>query len=197
MNGNTWSWIGGVAAMLGGVAYVSEAVVFAASPGGALQGVVSLVAVLLTAVGLAGFHAFQKESYGRLGRGGFYAAIAGSLAMIGAVAASLLAGGGYLEGAFAGAAFGIGFLVLMVGWILYGAATLQAKALPRWCGVAFIVVGPQALLPTGDYAGVVVAGFLWMALGYALWTRRDAAAGPRGQGDGIGIQWNSGQKSLI
>ena len=40
---------GGLAAMVAGVAYVSEAIVFAVSPGGALQSVVSLVAVLLTA----------------------------------------------------------------------------------------------------------------------------------------------------
>lgn len=164
---------GAAAAMLGGAAYLLEAVVFATSPGGALQGVVSLVAVLLTAVGLAGFHAFQKESYGRLGRGGFYAALAGSLAMVWAVASSLFTGGGYLEGPFAGAAFGVGFLVLVTGWITFGAATLRARVLPLWCGAAFIVVGPQGLLPTGDHAGVVVAGVVWLALGYALWTRRE------------------------
>lgn len=179
MNGNRWRGIGAVAAMLGGMAYVSEAAVFAASPGGALQGLVSFAAILLTAVGLAGFHAFQKGSYGRLGQGGFYAAIAGSLVMIGAVTTSLFAGGGYLEEPFAGAAFGTGFLVLMVGWIIFGAATLRAKVLSLWCGVAFIVVGPQGLLPTGDYAGVVVAGLVWMALGYALWTRREDAPRPR------------------
>lgn len=170
MNGTRWIRIGEPAAVLGGAAYVLEAVVFATSPGGALQGVVSLAAVLLTAVGLAGFHALQKESYGRLGRGGFYTAIAGSLILVVAVAASLLTGGGYLEGPFAGAMFGIGFLVLMVGWVLYGVATLRARVLPRWCGVAFIVVGPQALLPTGEYTSVVVAGVIWSALGYALWT---------------------------
>ena len=51
---------GGLVAMVAGVAYVLEAIVFAVSPGGALQGVVSLLAVLLTAAGLVGFHALQK-----------------------------------------------------------------------------------------------------------------------------------------
>lgn len=48
---------GGVAGMLGGVAFLLEAVVFAASPDGASQGMTSLAAVLLTAAGLVGFRA--------------------------------------------------------------------------------------------------------------------------------------------
>ena len=93
---------GALAAMVAGVAYVLETMGNAVSPGGALQGVVSLVAVLLTAVGLLGFHALQKESYGRIGRGGLYTAIAGALVQALAVVVSLLSGGGYLEGPLIG-----------------------------------------------------------------------------------------------
>jgi hypothetical protein len=32
----------------------------------------------------------------------------------------------------------LGLLGVMVGFVLYGAATLQARVLPRWCGVGFI-----------------------------------------------------------
>jgi hypothetical protein len=160
--------------MVAGMAYVLEAIVFAVSPGGALQGVVSLLAVLLTAAGLVGFHALQKENYGRIGRGGFYTAIAGALVQAVAVLVSLLSGGGYLEGPLAGTLFPIGFLVLMVGLILYGAVTLQARMLPRWCGIGFIIFGPIAFVPS-EYS-VVLAGLVLLALGYMLWSRRGTAA---------------------
>jgi hypothetical protein len=163
--------------MVAGMAYVLEAIVFAVSPGGALQGVVSLLAVLLTAAGLVGFHALQKENYGRIGRGGFYTAIAGALVQAVAVLVSLLSGGGYLEGTLVGTLFPIGFLVLMVGLILYGAVTLQARMLPRWCGIGFIIFGPIAFVPfvPSEYS-VVLAGLVLLALGYMLWSRRGTAA---------------------
>lgn len=87
-----------MAAMLAGVAYALEAIVFAVSPGGTLQAVVSLVAVLLTAAGLVGFHALQKEGYGRIGRVGFYTAVMGALVQAVAVLASLLSGAGTSKG---------------------------------------------------------------------------------------------------
>lgn len=157
---------GAVAGMLGGLVFMAEALVFAAQPGGPLQGIVSLVALALTAAGLAGFHALQRR-YG--GHTGFYVASLGSLIQAVSVLASLLSGGGYLEGPIEEALFGIGFLVMVVGYVIYGAATLRANLLPRWCGFAFGIAGLQALLPTGEYVGVVVFGALWLALGYALW----------------------------
>ena len=33
---------------------------------------------------------------------------------------------------------------MLVGLVLYGAATLQARVLARWCGVGLIVVPPLA-----------------------------------------------------
>jgi hypothetical protein len=165
---------GGLAAMVAGVAYVLETIVFAASPGGALQGLASLVAVLLTAVGLFGFHALQWKHYGRVGRGGFYTAIAGTLVQALAVVISLLSGGGYLEGALAGTLFPIGFLLLMVGLILYGAATLQARVLPRWCGIGFIIF-PLTVFVPWEYS-VVISGLILVALGYALFASRGTPA---------------------
>lgn len=95
------------------------------------------------------------------------------------MAVSLSSESRYLEGSFAGALFGMGFLVSIVGYVLYGAATMREGRLPVWYGAAFIVVGPQALLPTGEYAGVVVTGLVWLALGYALLSRRDDATSDR------------------
>ena len=65
----------------------------------------------------------------------------------------------------------------MVGLILYGAATLQAKVLPRWCGIAIIVVLPVTIL-LGDYGGMFF-GLVWLALGYMLWSHRGAPSEQR------------------
>jgi len=130
--------------------------------------------VLLTAAALVGFHALQKENYGRIGRGGVYTAIAGALVQGLAVLVSLLSGGGYLEGPLAGTLFPIGFLVLMVGLILYGGATLQARVLPRWCGLGFIIFPLTAFVPWEHSA--VISGLILLGLGWVLWTRRDTSA---------------------
>lgn len=57
-------------------------------------------------------------------------------------------------------------MAVPVGLILYGAATLQARVLPRWCGLGLIIVPPVAVV-FGDYGGIVF-GLLWVALGYVL-----------------------------
>ncbi len=73
-----------------------------------------------------------------------------------------------LEGLF----FPVGTLAVFTGFVLYGAASLQARVLPRWCGIGFIV-GPFMLLLGG--LGGIVFGLLWLALGYVLWSQRGAA----------------------
>ena len=79
---------------------------------------------------------------------------------------------------------------MVVGFALYGVATLRAKVLPRWCGVAFIAALPVALASSilcivlwawvfqerdfllhlsGDSIVHSVFGLACLALGYALW----------------------------
>ena len=70
--------------------------------------------------------------------------------------------------------FPVGFLAVPVGLILYGAATLQARVLPRWCGLGLIIIPPTSIV-LGDYGGILF-GLLWVALGYMLWSRRVASA---------------------
>jgi len=67
----------------------------------------------------------------------------------------------------------------LVGLVLYGAATLQARVLPRWCGILFILLMPGtilfgALIP-GDFS-IIWEGLVWVALGYALWSQSSGAA---------------------
>jgi hypothetical protein len=79
----------------------------------------------------------------------------------------------------------------MVGFVLYGAATLQARVLPRWCGVGFIVGLPvwRGIGTVSEYGGLlggtigwtlggILFGLLWLALGYVLWSESGAEAEP-------------------
>lgn len=140
-----------------------------------LTSIVFIVALLLLLVGLTGFHALQKGSYGRIGRAGLYTVIVATLVQILAQVA-LISGNTALE--FLDF---LGLLGVMVGFVLYGAATLQARVLPRWCGVGFIAglpiwVAISAVL--GEYGGIlggILFGLLWLALEYTLWSRSGAA----------------------
>ena len=129
---------------------------------------------LLLLVGLVGFHALQKAHYGRIGLAGFYAVIVGASFM---VVAQILTWIGLTLGITA-LVFPdpVGLLIVMVGLILYGVATLQAKVLPRWCGVGFIVCVPVLIGISvvseeyGEMLGGILFGLLWLALGYVLWS---------------------------
>jgi hypothetical protein len=133
-----------------------------------------VVALLLVPVGMVGFHALQGRSYGRLGRAGFWMALAGPLA-VALGAASYLFFGNVFGTSLLWLAGPLGPLLLLAGFVLYGVATLQARVLPRWCGVAFIAAMPVALVSSiaGPLALVfVVFGLAWTALGYVLWSAR-------------------------
>lgn len=70
-------------------------------------------------------------------------------------------------------------VVVTVGYIIFGLATLRAGVLPRWGTVLFVVGGvlgmgpPQPLGPL-PWAGLVLGGVVFgiggIWLGYALWT---------------------------
>jgi hypothetical protein len=132
-----------------------------------------VVAVGLVPVGMLGFHALQRQSHGRIGLAGFYLVVTASL-VVAAGIADYFIWGDFLQEA-PPVWLGWGLLGLLVGFVLYGAATLRAKVLPRWCGVAFIATLPVALalsgpLSFGSMFGVF--GLAWLALGYALWSQR-------------------------
>jgi hypothetical protein len=65
-----------------------------------------------------------------------------------------------------------GTLGMLVGFMLYGLATLRAGLLPRWCGFALIVSMPVSL-PLATY-GTALFGLILVVLGYALRLRKDA-----------------------
>jgi hypothetical protein len=68
----------------------------------------------------------------------------------------------------------VGSLTVLVGLVLYGAATLQARVLARWCSVRLMVVPPIAFYMNSRvfYGSLALFGVLWVALGYVLWSCR-------------------------
>ncbi len=159
---------GGLAAMLGGVVWIIYALLGLA--GGDLEesnplDILIIIAWLLQVIGLVGFHTLQKRNYGRIGQGGVYTFIVGAPTQaLGLLL--LLAGSETLSELL----IGVGGVSILIGLVLYGAATLQARVLPRWCGIALIVSLPVTIL-LGAYGGILF-GVVWIALGYVLWTQR-------------------------
>lgn len=163
---------GALAAMVGGVVFLADTVftfTFADPEQDRWLDIFFVVGILLVVGGLVGFHALQRESYGRIGLVGFYTVVAASLVQ----ALGLI---GFLAGSMAFEwLIPIGGLGSLIGFVLYGVVTLQAGVLPRWCGVALIIALP-ASIPLGEYASLMF-GLIWLALGYALWSQRGSSVG--------------------
>jgi len=136
---------GGIAAMLGGVFWVVWSLLgrvsFEAAGSPFADGLL-LLAALLTLAGLVGLHALQGSNYGRIGRAGFYTTAVGLLLQA-LAALLLLMGNDAWEVTLQWLVAPVGSLIILVGLVLYGAATLQARVLARWCGVGLIVVPPM------------------------------------------------------
>ena len=164
---------GAIGFMLGGVMWIVLGLSAAAGYLQVIPGredvVLFIVALLLSAVGLVGLNTLQKGSYGVLGRAGFYIVLAAITARIlGAMV--FLAGSSALEWiSFPGT------LGMLVGLVLYGIATLRARVLARWYGLALIIAMPVSL-PLAVY-GTALFGLFLLVLGYALWFRRYATTG--------------------
>lgn len=167
---------GALAFMLSGAVWVlvgllSVAGILRAIPG--REDIVLFVAgMLLSAAGLVGLHALQRGSYGLLGRAGFCVALA-------AIAAHVSAVGLYLAGypAFQWLSTLVGAYGELVGFVLYGVATLRAGVLPRPYGLALLVSMPVSLGLGGllaAYWSSLSFGLFFLVLGYALWSKRYA-----------------------
>ena len=170
-----WVRWGGLAAMGAGLlAIVYSLLGYAAGKGdepGPLD-ILVILAMILEVVGLLGFHALQGRNYGRIGRAGLYTSIGSLVIFEFLLLASLVGGDVGLDWLVA-----VGVLGLLVGLALYGAATLQARVLPRWCGILFIIFMPVGIL-LGDLQPIW-GGLGWLALGYALWSHSGSAATQR------------------
>lgn len=175
---------GGLAAVLGGVFWVSSALLTAAKPRGciggecefrtmretgALDSALFLLALLLFAVGTAALVARLRNTggLGRLGRAALILAATG--AALGAAGMVLNLWDSSLVPAF----IIPGLLAVIFGFLLLGVAVLRSGALPRWAS-ALLVVGAVAMLGFNDQNWQVLMaipfGIGWIAVGYALWS---------------------------
>jgi hypothetical protein len=167
---------GAIAFMLGGLVWIIFNV-YALSQGGtpARPGpgfVAFYVAALLSSnAGLLGFHALQQDGYGRLGRVALYTVLGSSALLI--VSALTLP---FTNTAVFNVTDMIGLVGVLIGFFLYGAATLRARVLPIWCGVLFIAFLPVSIA-LGEY-GNFFTGLAQLVLGYVLLQRGAAAQRP-------------------
>ena len=159
---------GGVSAILAGVAFIVRSLLPPMGVGDAFH----FVALFLLAVGVVGFHALQKDRYGLIGLAGFAIVVIAALASVVARIVILFSGSQALLPIVDIGGFGV-----MLGFVLYGVATLWARVLPPWVGIAFIVGLPLrfAMFPIDPW-GLTLFGLLWVALGYVLWSRREAVS---------------------
>ena len=168
---------GALAAITGGVVWVVYGLLTLAIRESAVIDALFIIAALCTVGGFVGLHALQKDDYGRIGRGGFWTVVVATLVIVVGLIVELV-GSMTIDEPFV-VLLVVGTLAVFIGFVLYGAATLQARVLPRWCGIGFIV-GPSLFVLgdlLGDFGGIggILFGLLWLALGYVLWSQRGAA----------------------
>jgi hypothetical protein len=122
--------------------------------------VLLIVALLLTAAGLVGLHTLQRGRHGLVGQAGLYIAVASLLARA-------LGAGVFLAGssALAWISYPWGTIGMLVGFIMYGLATLRARVLPSWYGLALMVSMPVSL-PLATYGSALFGLLLVVAKGH-------------------------------
>jgi len=160
----------GLAAILACVAFLVDTLFAFTMPEVAWTNIAYLVALLLMLVGLLGLHALQKDHYGRIGRIGFLTVVVASLAQVLSLIVFLLGS----EALIRWLSFPGYYVAVPVGLILYGVATLQARMLPRWCGLGLIIIPPVTVVLGNP--GWILFALLWLALGYVLWSWKGTAA---------------------
>lgn len=162
--------------MLAGLAFAGSGLLRLALPEALLAEALFAFAFVPMLVGLAGFHALHRDDYGVMGRVGFYTVVVATVVrVLGAVA--LLSGSSALGWLVEGQGiYEAVSLIIMAGFALYGAATLRASTLPRWCGIG-LVVGLPVTIPLDHVWGAMLFGVLWLGLGYVLWSLASGGSG--------------------
>jgi hypothetical protein len=193
-----WS---GLAALVGSVLLVvldvAEFVLIGGQPESVAAGtstliivrVAFLVSIVLMILALVGLYARQAEQAGTLGLIAFLVALTGTAMAFGLQWSAAFIGPWLAEAApelldtepsgLLAAGFMLSFVLLALGWLLFGLASLQARVLPRGAA-ALLIVGAVlwfvTLLLDIPGSGVVFgAAVAWM--GYALWSGTGETAG--------------------
>ena len=129
------------------------------------------LALLPVVVGFIGLHVAQRRSYGRLGMVGFAIVLAGFvLITAGSVGEFWVFSDQSYVGAGRNASwtlFLLGHLVLVIGTLLFGIATVRAKVFPQQAAILFAAMGVGAIVP---FLGAVLFAIPFVWLGYLLWS---------------------------
>ena len=174
---------GALGAILAGLAGTVSGIIDLAIAGGAAPEVLGFVplnealysvALLGMLGGLTGLHTRQAPGYGPLGSVGFVASFVGVSLLFVGLALSFVSGR-VLEQTLGLPMLGLGFLGMLVGFVLLGAAALRLGVLPRWCALLLIAC-PLLVITLGEYGGALALGLTWLALGGTLWLQRDLSA---------------------
>jgi len=156
----------------------------AATPGWIALQTLLLLADALLLLGLVGLYVFQSGESGIVGLVGFLAAFAGTVLVAGAIWLQAFmvpivaqATPEFLEADPTGSlyvGFVASFVVYVVGWLLFGLASLRARRVPRWASLLtmagavliFVGLGAEIDFPVGSVVfGLGVAGMsraLWL-----------------------------------
>ena len=144
-----------------------------------------LLAAVLTLFALVGLHLYHSKVAGTLGFVGFLAAFLGTALVVGntwaqafvfpslAVEAPEFLDAEQVAGPV-GPAIMLSFIVLAVGWALFGVAALRAGVYPRWLAIALIVVALVQVIPL-PVTAIVFAPVLAL-LGFIAFSGRGAAS---------------------
>jgi hypothetical protein len=156
--------LGGLAAMVGGVAYTALGLLVPF-----LEPIFFVLLAIAAMVAIAALHALQRERYGLPGT------LASLTVFIGVV---LILGSnlGFTEGLpwpLPERIFLVGVVVAALGMVALGIATVAARVLPWWCGAALMVggfgfLGPVLALSWTGFYMVLLGGVAWAVVGYAL-----------------------------
>jgi hypothetical protein len=164
--------LGGLAAMVGGIALVTLGlVIWLCIPNcprstAYISGVFFVLLVLGAIAAIAALHLLQSEHYSLFGTLAFLVAFVGVAMILVDQVRPLVSpdtfGFSWL--------FFIGFLVATVGIIAYGVVTTKAGVVPWWGGVALIAGSPLSGLFLYLFSPVedLLLGVPWIVVGYAV-----------------------------
>lgn len=159
-----------IAAIVAGLGYLIQAVmglikpqtdVFSGTSDYVLEAVF-IVALVATVFALIGYHSFAQNRYGKAGTAGLWLTVLGTGLITISALATLFAGQNSLGPAFLG-----GVLLALIGYVVLGIASLRAKVLPLWNGLAFIFGFPLSIFLSA-FGGAILFGLAWLTIGYYL-----------------------------
>ena len=173
-----------IAALIGsltlGVSTISEELI----PGAyTFVTLVYLLAMVLVLGGLVGLYARQSEEAGVLGVIGFSVAFLGTAMMVGAAWTQVFITPALAEAipslfesgllGWLALGFALTYLLLSLGWLLFGVATLVARVYPLPAAVLLIIGALISFIPLSYTEILLAAAIAWLGF-FALFIGRDA-----------------------